>query len=140
MRTLHSIQALRAFAALLVVTQHVLIAALYGFGGDIPDGLRALGSAGVLTFFVISGFIIVYTSDRHLGSPGYVPVFLRRRLVRIFPTYWMLALINLPVLAMIGSLEDVTVAEVLRSLALAPGSAEHVNLVGWIWPMRFSST
>lgn len=50
------------------------------------------GAAGVDLFFVISGFIMLYTSSRYFGAPGAAGDFLKRRLVRIVPLYWLCTL------------------------------------------------
>ncbi|MFX8653275.1 acyltransferase family protein, partial [Acinetobacter baumannii] len=47
------------------------------------------GRWGVCFFFVLSGFIIAHVHWKDLGSPDRVSGFLWRRLVRIFPTYWL---------------------------------------------------
>jgi exopolysaccharide production protein ExoZ len=80
-RKYQSIQYLRALAALVVVFHHARnpIAGLYdplqGFG---------FGQAGVDIFFVISGFIM-YTAARDEN----VTDFLRRRIIRVVPLYWI---------------------------------------------------
>ena len=45
--------------------------------------------AGVDVFFVISGFVIVHASAPLFGRAGGVVLFLRRRLARIVPLYWL---------------------------------------------------
>src|SRR5205085_10567493 len=44
--------------------------------------------AGVDLFFVISGFIMVYASERLFGAPEGGRLFLGRRIARIVPLYW----------------------------------------------------
>lgn len=88
---LYSVQALRAFAAFLVCLAHTLIetdafpghAAFYAFGknGPLP--------AGVDLFFIISGFIMLYTSRRAFAQAGAARDFFVRRLTRIVPLYWL---------------------------------------------------
>lgn len=80
MKPLLSIQYLRALAALSVAVFHALQWARIPFD---------IGSAGVDVFFVISGFIMEWTA----GRPGLKPLeFLKRRLVRIAPLYWLITL------------------------------------------------
>lgn len=52
-------------------------------------GLSAMGSAGVVLFFVISGFCIHASASRKVryGSSGAAD-FMRRRMLRIFPPFW----------------------------------------------------
>jgi exopolysaccharide production protein ExoZ len=45
-------------------------------------------SAGVDIFFVISGLIMVHTSQRLFAKPGGARLFLTRRIARIVPLYW----------------------------------------------------
>ena len=68
---IHTLQALRAIAAWLVVIDHVLL--------ELTDSNPALalthlawtlGSAGVGIFFVVSGFIMVHVSWTQFGLPG----------------------------------------------------------------------
>jgi exopolysaccharide production protein ExoZ len=92
-----SIQALRFVAAAWVVFHHALGAAHeYSQRLGLPDtalnrfyNLPILGNAGVDLFFVISGFVMVYTTWRTFGQPGAARDFLARRLIRIFPPYWI---------------------------------------------------
>ena len=67
-----NLQCARAFAALAVVGYHM---------GTLP-----FGQAGVDIFFVISGFIMSVVAPRE----GHA--FLRRRLIRIVPLYWLTTL------------------------------------------------
>lgn len=80
-----SIQYLRAVAALLVVVAHAFLHPI-----DYVDvTYRRMGSFGVLLFFVISGFIMVYTTGKGSFTPGQ---FLRRRVERIAPLYWLVTI------------------------------------------------
>jgi exopolysaccharide production protein ExoZ len=85
LRGLTSIQVLRALAAIGVVLSHIEF-----FLGDILGLPRALkfGEAGVDLFFVISGFIIVYTSKPLFSQYKGAQTFFVRRLIRIVPLYW----------------------------------------------------
>ena len=67
-----SIQALRGLAALFVVFQHVRF--------------LNFGAFGVAIFFCISGFMIMFTTEK---STKY---FFRKRLVRILPLYYLMTL------------------------------------------------
>ena len=87
-RSLDSIQAFRGLAALAVVIHHAFDAVAAHFGGK-PVFSRfntSVGSAGVDLFFIISGFIMVYTTHK---KPITGAEFLRHRIVRIFPLYWI---------------------------------------------------
>ncbi len=90
-KTLHSLQALRGAAALLVVAYHAaLCEADRAAGGPLWLGpLRWVGAGGVDLFFVLSGFLIAHTNRGNLGRPAALPGYLFRRLWRIYPTYWV---------------------------------------------------
>lgn len=87
------VQGLRAVAALSVAFLHICYAAL-----SLNPQNRGLGfiykalpwNVGVDIFFVISGFVIVTASTRFFATPGGAWMFLRRRLLRIVPLYWLM--------------------------------------------------
>lgn len=81
------IQSLRGIAALMVVLYHgSRFISPYGTGmGDVLFG--PAGMMGVVLFFIVSGFIMVYTTERSDGSPVYVAEFLIKRFSRIWPVY-----------------------------------------------------
>lgn len=79
-QTLANLQGLRAVAALGVVVFH--------FGLMPPTQLPfRIGAYGVDVFFVLSGFIIAYSSTRSARH------FLARRLIRVLPAYWIATII-----------------------------------------------
>jgi peptidoglycan/LPS O-acetylase OafA/YrhL len=86
-KILVSIQALRAVAALMVLFAHVY-PHLLRFGPDPNFPNFVAGAGGVDLFFVISGFVMIYASERLFGRPNAVPIFLGRRIARIVPLYW----------------------------------------------------
>ncbi len=88
-KKLQSIQYLRALAALMVAYFHLcsqIDAYSLSLTGPAWVGVAQF-PAGVDLFFVISGFIMVATSQR-LGPR----IFLWRRLIRIIPLYWVATL------------------------------------------------
>jgi peptidoglycan/LPS O-acetylase OafA/YrhL len=102
------VQALRAFAALAVAFYHIAHDDI-GNGGDPAGWFAAITrffpwDAGVDIFFVISGFVIVHASAKLFGAPGGPLVFLRRRLRRIVPLYWIMTTIFLLVLLAGGTI------------------------------------
>jgi exopolysaccharide production protein ExoZ len=83
--SLVSIQALRAIAALLVFWGHAINAVTLEVAADFP---HLYGPFGVDIFFVISGFVMVYSSEGLFGQPGASIKFFARRIARIVPLYW----------------------------------------------------
>jgi exopolysaccharide production protein ExoZ len=96
---LANIQILRACAALMIVVYHCGIET--GRLAESSGGTRlfdetAWGS-GVPLFFAISGFIMVVTSAKTFGSASGAFDFMRRRIFRIVPLYWMVTTVAVAV-------------------------------------------
>ncbi|MGF7173481.1 acyltransferase family protein [Azospirillum doebereinerae] len=91
------LDALRGLAIGMVVVSHVAGPHLPGIGIDL--GNNGLGTAGVLLFFLLSGYLIQGNLER---QP--LPVFLSRRLFKILPAYWLnvLAILALDALGVGG--------------------------------------
>ena len=87
-RALLSIQILRAVAALGVLVHHTAHEVVAKTGVTVPFGEFVVGAGGVDLFFVISGFVMVYASERLFAQPGASRVFILRRIARIVPLYW----------------------------------------------------
>lgn len=83
---LYSLQALRAFAAWVVVCHHFM-QIFFDFHATGPIGqlLTDRGAVGVDIFFVISG-LVIYLSTR--DKPIEPQQFLLNRALRIIPAYW----------------------------------------------------
>jgi peptidoglycan/LPS O-acetylase OafA/YrhL len=91
--TLKSIQVLRAVAAIGVLTLHTATEKVSFLGGaPAPGNNFLLGAAGVDLFFVISGFVMVYSSEFLFGRADGPARFFLRRLARIAPLYWAVTL------------------------------------------------
>ena len=85
-----NLQLLRAFAALNVVLFHAIgTAAGYDYETNLVATLEGWGANGVDIFFVISGFVILFTQ---LDNKRSVKDFLILRAIRIIPIYWLLTL------------------------------------------------
>jgi exopolysaccharide production protein ExoZ len=84
--TFQAIQALRALAALMVLVFHAHIAVYWAKNLWYIPGISDFGYLGVQLFFCISGFVIAHVVSR----PNFkVHSFIWRRLLRIFPLYWI---------------------------------------------------
>ncbi|MFC3580133.1 acyltransferase family protein [Sphingomonas hylomeconis] len=89
---LPNIQIARFLAAGLVIVGHLqFITRDRGImlQGALVDFRPIYNPVGVDIFFVISGFIMYYLSQDHFAQPGYARAFLKRRLIRIVPLYWL---------------------------------------------------
>lgn len=91
MSQLYGIQVLRAFAALMVAVHHVQPdAAILAqrSGASFSPSYLLPWMAGVDIFFVVSGFIMVHSSEKLFDMAEGPRLFLLRRLARIVPLYW----------------------------------------------------
>jgi peptidoglycan/LPS O-acetylase OafA/YrhL len=93
-KKIQSIQALRGAAVLLVLARHILVMEGHYGGGKrlLPDVLK-VGDSGVDIFFVISGFVMVVISRGQFRMTGALGAFLYRRVIRIYPLYWLYSLV-----------------------------------------------
>ena len=125
MQKLHSIQFLRAVAALSVMFFHIVGAPL------------TIGAAGVDVFFVISGFVMGMVGDKATPTK-----FLRHRLFRIVPLYWAVTLLMcLGALAGVFSTFTFTMDHLWKSLLFIPyadasGQVTPLVMVGWTLNME----
>ncbi len=89
---LNGVEAGRGLAALLVACVHcTLMLGGPAYAGRLPlFGLFRFGHAGVDFFFILSGFIIYYIHQGEIGQRQFLPSYLYKRFVRIYPTYWII--------------------------------------------------
>ncbi len=129
MRAIVSIQALRALAALSVVLCHCFDYH-WQMTGHHGQGQWARLASGVDLFFVISGFVMVYSSESLFAARGAPLTFMRHRLARIVPLYWVATTVWL----MMGTPFDLS--SVVSSYLFIPcrnpgGAINPVYGVGW---------
>lgn len=112
---LDSIQVLRGIAALLVVLFHFrhFVNDLYPLK-DLGDKLFLFGEAGVDLFFVISGFIIVFSSKSR--EKNTFSEFAIKRFFRLYPIYFLVLTFYL-----ISYRDEVfTISNIIKSYLLIP--------------------
>jgi len=121
MDRLYGVQYLRAFAALAVVVFHA---------AERTGGHFTIGAAGVDVFFVVSGFIMWVISQARPVTPLR---FLRQRLERIAPLYWVATLIMVGG-ALAGLFPNLkpTLSHLLGSLFFIPHRSPSD---GGVWPV-----
>jgi exopolysaccharide production protein ExoZ len=140
-----TIQALRAVAALLVVVLH----AFETWGERVDPAAPGVswdnGASGVDIFFIISGFVMVISSRRLVDRPGAWLIFLRHRVVRIVPLYWLLTTAKIVAVMVLGgvvlrtSLDFKSVAGSYLFLPVtdSAGHFRPVLPVGWTLTYEF---
>lgn len=133
-KRLFHLQALRGLAASLVVLSHSVDATQ----GGLYAQFEVSGYFGVATFFIISGFIIYKTSGQSFGSLRGAADFVVKRLLRIFPIYWIATLLFV---AFSPHRASYSLTEIICSLLLIPHYM-HVTdgmnpLVGQGWSLHY---
>lgn len=128
-----NVQLLRAVAAYMVVLYHARVIVT-----RVDPALPSFefGAAGVDVFFVVSGFIMVWTTRSGGRTPA---AFLRDRAIRIYPAYWVVTAL-LVALSLAGlrpaGLTDWDLGNLVTSILLVPdtrrdGLASPLLGVGW---------
>lgn len=129
-----SIQALRGFAALLVVFLHVSGGVQEFYGEHLMAKLFSCGYIGVDVFFVISGFIMMYVHEKDLGKPERWMNYARKRLSRIYPPYWIAFLAPFIIYYLqdrIGDGKEMSFQGAFSSFFLLPQEGRTILVVSW---------
>jgi exopolysaccharide production protein ExoZ len=127
-----SVQYLRGIAALLVVFHHTVVTQRFAINQD--NATSVFGLVGVDIFFVISGFIMCYTTARAPISPV---EFMIKRVVRIVPLYWVvtLAMFVMPFFSNTISGGQIEIRRLIPSLFFVfwgyPDTIQPVYPPGW---------
>ena len=138
-RRLDTVQAARGVAAMAVVLSHagIVLGSATALGYVPLHGVFRAGHAGVDFFFVLSGFIIALVHHRDIGQPHSLPVYLWKRVTRIYPIYWV-ALGVLALLIAFGFVRDVDpvvagtdIGQLLVTLLLLPQHRSPLLGVSW---------
>ncbi|HEY0308451.1 MAG TPA: acyltransferase [Acidobacteriaceae bacterium] len=136
--TFLTVQGLRGIAAVMVVVYHSL--GLWALQIHTPvTGFWANGQAGVDIFFVISGFIMPLTIRRTGHAAADSLNFLRRRIERIYPLYWIVTTLKValtlavPAVAVygLGSSYHVIASYLLLPSFHPDGSVTPIVPPGW---------
>lgn len=117
-----SLQVLRFLAAFLVLCGHAQQALV----ARLPQGAGIYGfipldwGLGVDIFFLISGFVMYYMMHDRFGQRGMASDFLRRRIIRVVPLYWLFTTLVL-VLGLVMGTPLPSVARIVFSYLFLPG-------------------
>jgi exopolysaccharide production protein ExoZ len=129
-----SIQFLRFVAATSVVLFHSVEAISKYLLKDTSAlflHIANFGASGVHIFFVISGFIMVYTSFSEPTSRFEFSKFVHRRATRIYPIYIIYCGVYLAIYNLLLTGKHITIGQSFWSLSLWPGYSSLIIGPGW---------
>lgn len=134
-----NVQVLRFVASAHVMVGHTYHEALRVDEG-LPPNLWGLNWGwGVDIFFVISGFVMMHTSQHRFGAAGGTPRFWRARYLRVAPTYYIASLLMLGTILVLPDKVDhgdTSPIQILTSFLFIPwtdgeGSLRPLFRAGW---------
>lgn len=141
---LDDLQILRGIAAILVVLDHAILAVIPYDPRFAPllNLAGTTGKMGVNIFFIISGFIMMHTTEPTKGLPpgGRLRHFAWKRASRLIPLYWLATIFM--ILLGLGIGVHYTTQHVLTSFAFLPhfedsGDPRMIPIVGVGWTITY---
>ena len=135
---LNSLQVFRGVAALLVVLHHAGTFSVGHFGAPFLGNALDWGASGVDFFFVLSGFIIYFIHRNDLGHPDRLRAFALKRLVRVYPIYWVACAVVIPLYFLSpgsGPSYARDPLAIVTSVLLVPQA--HFPVLGQAWTLTF---
>jgi peptidoglycan/LPS O-acetylase OafA/YrhL len=131
------IQALRIVAAVLVLFTHCTYYTWERLDRHFPVWQR--GTRGVDIFFVISGFVMVYSGKNLTRLSDGWKTFAKRRIIRIVPLYWLLTTLKICLMGLAAglalhaklSLWTATASYLFLPARNLDGKIEPLLAVGW---------
>jgi peptidoglycan/LPS O-acetylase OafA/YrhL len=131
------LQLFRGLAALMVVVHHSIGSLKYYHKIDFPflNYLGYMGKFGVDFFFVLSGFIITYSTFYKYEAPNSLCNYIKNRLIRIYVPYLPIGIFMLLIYMLLPgfSNSDRTIS-VLTSLTLIPDGNPALSVA---WTLSF---
>ncbi|MGQ0699766.1 MAG: acyltransferase family protein [Panacagrimonas sp.] len=143
-KSLHAARALAALPVLLFHLNGTMGLEKY-FGIQVFPIPYSFSYQSVVFFFVLSGFIIHAAHKRDISQPHRLGSYFRKRLARVFPTYWIILVsIFLICLALPAWRDNVPhdAYTLLKTLALVPQDKEVVGgtgapILAVAWTLQF---
>ncbi len=134
---LDNVQAMRFIAAGLVLLIHVT----YYIGERVNSAVQTWlpGEIGVPIFFVISGFVMQFTSPSYFGKKDGAARFIGRRICRIIPLYWLVTSLKVAIAVLApatvlhnhADLEHILASYILFPTYNMDGDIRPIHGVGW---------
>jgi peptidoglycan/LPS O-acetylase OafA/YrhL len=134
---LEVLQLFRGLAALMVVVHHSIGSLKYYHKIDFPflNYLAYVGKFGVDFFFVLSGFIITYTTFYKYEAPNSLCNYIKNRLIRIYVPYLPIGIFMLLLYMLLPGFSNSDRAiSVLTSLTLIPDGNPALSVA---WTLSF---
>lgn len=133
---LNTVQLVRAIAIIFILIFHATVILNDYFGFNFLTMAEWSRSGGLDLFFVISGLMIFYINSNKIGSRKASLNFLKKRIIKIFPLYWLATIAGLLLIVLfpqLGDLSDNNLFSIaLKSLMLI----EADPIVGVAWSLR----
>ena len=132
-----SIQYLRGIASLLVLLEHIAWKGAQHL--NHPLDWFHIGGGGVDIFFIISGFIMAFTTSGKYGALGKVFAFMKKRFLRILPLYWLLTIVALIVFMILPDWVNTSGGKtnIPFSFLLIPSDGKFLLQNGWTLSIEF---
>ncbi|EPD1255368.1 acyltransferase family protein [Escherichia coli] len=138
---------LRGLAAVAVVIDHVTHYMHQSFDGEswlYSSNIYNVGGFGVDLFFCISGFIMVITTYNRPSGLSQSLSFLKKRFLRIYPTYWFYCIITITLpLILYGKTDLISKYDslfLLQSFLLLPAKISEKSFspfLGQGWTLQY---
>lgn len=136
---LESLQVGRGIAAFMVLLFHSQVLTRTVYPDSSLGHMFGFGRTGVDFFFVLSGFLMVYVHHKDFGMPRRLGTYAYKRLSRIYPVYWVLCAVLIPLVMLAPSITQnqgkTTLATLLLSVFLLPH--EGARLIGITWSLEY---
>ena len=127
------LDALRAISCLNLLLFHFTWVYSNKYGFESPLGFTfPYGKYGVQLFFMLSGFVNAMT---FVGKRS-VKDFMFARAIRIFPSYWLVILINVLLLSQLPLFHTPTTGETIANLTTLPRLFGYENLEPVTWTLQ----
>ncbi len=137
MKRLTAIDAARGIASVLVMLYHCnsVVQSPKYFGDQPFGGFFGLAGVRMPFFFAMSGFMLSMVHARDIGQPERLERYLLSRFARIYPVYWLVLLVVIPVYLARpdfgGSAGTATLGTLVGSFLLWPQPGVPYLAVAW---------
>ncbi len=136
-KRIYSLQVYRGLAALMVVLFHITNCSSERFHVEFLGKAFSFGYVGVDFFFVLSGFIIFFVNHGQIGKPQELSKYLSKRLLRVFPIYWLVTTAKIVVLIVLPSFAkpyETDMGVIAKSYFLIP-QRSNLPIIGAAWTL-----